>query len=199
MISKKWAGLVAGVGALALLSGCAGTDDPTPTDPEAPVTTEAAPPADPAPSEEPGNAPDQNPGAGAVDIEAGFAAVELATTEITGGQVIALDWDDDGHWTVDLISGDTEHEVKTNAEGTEILEQEQDSVDREDAERLTEVQVSLEDAVRTAMGEAEGDFDAVDLDTQGGAVVWEVEIDTPDGNDVSVYVDVATGEVLNRG
>ncbi|MGJ3509843.1 PepSY domain-containing protein [Enemella sp. A6] len=196
--AKTMTTLIAGLAALTLLGACA-PNDPEPTDPAEPTATQEAPPADPTPGEAESSPKSDDDDKQGADIEKGFAAVELAESETSNGKAISLDWDDDGHWKVDVIEGKTEREFTINADGTEVIEVEDDDADSDDVERLSKASVSLTDAVRKAMGEVEGTLDTAELDEVDSNVAWEVEIDTPEGDDVSIYINAASGEVLNRG
>lgn len=203
MRTTKWTtSLLGGVAALALLTACGSTPDPveSPTD-ASPETVQSTPPADDSPTTEAPTEPTQSPADPAPqdgDIEAGFAAVDLAEAEVPGSQVVGLDLDDGHQWEVEVVVDNVEHEFKISADGTQIVERDTDDADSDDIRKLGEVQVSLADAVRTAMADVDGGrFDQVDLDTHNGTVVWDVEIDTAN-DDVEIKVDVASGEIIHR-
>ena len=67
-----------------------------------------------------------------------------------------------------------------------------DDLDSDERAALDSAQITLADAIRTALEEVGGTLDDVELDEDGGTVAWEVSID----DDVEVYVDITTGEVL---
>lgn len=208
MRTTKWTtSLLGGVAALALLTACGSTPEPveSPTD-TSPETVQSTPPADGSPTteapttdapSEPAQSPaDPAPQDG--DLEAGFAAVDLAEADVPGSQVVGLDLDDGGQWEVEVVVDNVEHEFTISADGTQIVERDTDDADSDDIRKLGEVQVSLADAVRTAMADVDGGrFDQVDLDTHNGTVVWDVEIDTAN-DDVEIKVDVASGEIIHR-
>ena len=138
-----------------------------------------------------------SPGAGG-EAAAVAGAVVAAEEAVTGGQVFEIDRKDgeDG-WEVKLAVGDREKEVDVTQDGSEVTPQEgDDQLDQEDRERIAQVQVPMEDAVRTALDEVDGTLDGAQLDTEDGTTVWEVDIDDPDGTSVDVYVNVANGSVV---
>ncbi|GEO97463.1 PepSY domain-containing protein [Kocuria turfanensis] len=139
-------------------------------------------------------------GAARVGEEAGAVAGAIVAAEesVAGGQVFEIDRKDAGDgWEVKLAVEDREQEVEVSADGQEVTPQESDDeLDQQDRENLAQVQVPLEDAVRTALEEVEGTLDSAQLDTEDGTTVWEVDIDDDQGTSVDVYVNVDNGSVL---
>lgn len=134
-------------------------------------------------------------GSGAAAVAAAVVAAEEA---VTGGQAFEIDRKDSGGgWEVKLAVGDREKEVDVSEDGSEVTPQEgDDQLDQEDRERIAQVQVSLEEAVRTALNEVDGTLDGAQLDTEDGATVWEVDVDDTEGTSVDVYVNVDNGSVV---
>ena len=139
-------------------------------------------------------------GAAGVGAEAGAVAGAIVAAEesVAGGQVFEIDRKDAGDgWEVKLAVEDREQDVEVSADGQEVTAQESDDeLDQQDRENLAQVQVPLEDAVRTALEEVEGTLDSAQLDTEDGTTVWEVDIDDDQGTSVDVYVNVDNGSVL---
>ena len=139
-------------------------------------------------------------GTAGVGAEAGAVAGAIVAAEesVAGGQVFEIDRKDAGDgWEVKLAVEDREQEVEVSADGQEVTAQESDDeLDQQDRENLAQVQVPLEDAVRTALEEVEGTLDSAQLDTEDGTTVWEVDIDDDQGTSVDVYVNVDNGSVL---
>ena len=133
--------------------------------------------------------------------EAGAVAGAIVAAEesVAGGQVFEIDRKDAGDgWEVKLAVEDREQEVEVSADGQEVTPQESDDeLDQQDRENIAQVQVPLEDAVRTALEEVEGTLDSAQLDTEDGTTVWDVDIDDDQGTSVDVYVNVDNGSVLN--
>jgi uncharacterized membrane protein YkoI len=138
-----------------------------------------------------------SPGAGG-EAAAVAGAVVAAEEAVAGGQVFEIDRKDgEEGWEVKLAVGDREKEVDVSSDGSEVTPQEgDDQLDQEDREKIAQVQVSLEDAVRTALDEVDGTLDGAQLDTEDGTTVWEIDVDDPDGTSVDVYVNVDTGSVV---
>lgn len=126
--------------------------------------------------------------------EAGFVAVATAEAEVPGSKAVELDLNDDGTWQVEVILGERKHEFEISADGTQIVEREESDADSDDVYRLVQVKVELIEAVRIAMARYAGEFDEIDLTSEDGVIVWEISLDDPD--DVEVYVDVASGEIV---
>lgn len=195
---KKWTTAIAGLAAAVLLGACTGGGGGTrttgpeqvPTTPTQSATT-AAQTATPAPGSPAGPT---SAATSRIDIEAGFAAVALAESEVPGSQAVELERDG-RNWEVKVIAGDQKTEFHISVDGTQVLKREQGRADAEDVARLAQVQVGIVDAIRTAMDSQPGVFIEADLDTERGQVVWEIEIRTP--REVTVHVDVASGQIIN--
>ncbi|HEX6595040.1 MAG TPA: PepSY domain-containing protein [Bacillota bacterium] len=57
-------------------------------------------------------------------------------------------------------------------------------------------QISIEEAMRIAMERVPGEIVKVELDTEQGMIVYEVDIMTPQGIQYEVVVDRNTGRVI---
>lgn len=137
-----------------------------------------------------------SPGAG-TGAAAVAGAVIAAEEAVAGGQAFEIDRKDEGGWEVKLAVGDREKEVDVSEDGSEVTPQEgDDQLDQEDRERIAQVQVPLENAVRTALDEVDGTLDGAQLDTEDGTTVWEVDVDDAEGTSVDVYVNVDNGSVV---
>ena len=193
MTATNWKGLtIAVVTVSALLSGCAGDGDlaPTPTTQPSLMTTTT-------PAEIPatGAATPVLPAASGqqADLTAGFAAVALAQSEVLGSQAIELGLKADGTWQVEVIMGERKVEFDISADGTQVLGRTEDGADAADIRRLEQAQVTIEEAIRTAMSAVAGRFDEAELDEEQGVIFWEVDLDA-----VDVHVDAITGEIVTR-
>ena len=114
-------------------------------------------------------------GAAGVGAEAGAVAGAIVAAEesVAGGQVFEIDRKDAGDgWEVKLAVEDREQEVEVSADGQEVTAQESDDeLDQQDRENLAQVQIPLEDAVRTALEEVDGTLDGAQLDIDRKSVV----------------------------
>jgi uncharacterized membrane protein YkoI len=180
----------------------AGDESATPSgtatgDESASATPSGSATGDESASASPSGTATSSPGAGG-EAAAVAGAVVAAEEAVTGGQVFEIDRKDEGGgWEVKLAVGDREKEVDVAQDGSEVTPQEgDDQLDQEDRERIAQVQVPMEDAVRTALDEVDGTLDGAQLDTEDGTTVWEVDIDDPEGTSVDVYVNVANGSVV---
>lgn len=127
---------------------------------------------------------------------AALAAIDLAEAE-TGGVAFELDdEDDDSAWKVDVAVGGDEIEVTVDWVGTQITATRPDgSVDSDDRRKLDHATVTIQEAIRIAAAEATGNVTDVDLSTEGGVIVWDIEFD--DGPaDWEIHVDAQSGEIV---
>ena len=202
---------------LVATAACGSTDDtePQPMDPPVPAGPEDTPADGDAPADEdvpaegetsadqdPSGADDgtaQDPAGGDAGVPAEYdgvlAAIDLAVAEHDGAPAFEVD-DDDGGWEIHVAVGGDEIEVHVSADGTQVIGSERDSdLDSEDRNGLDAAgDYTLAEAVRAAITEYGGTaaLDEVTIDEENGTFVWEVTFT----DDVEVYLDIATGEVL---
>lgn len=119
-----------------------------------------------------------------------FQAIDAALAEHPDGVVTELDTDDD-YYEIVVYEGQTEWELEVDRESFEIIDAEEDGIDSDDQQRAEAVEIDIVEALTTAAEEGGAEVEQVELDTEGGAVIWEIELT----NDVEVSVDVSTGEV----
>lgn len=177
--------------AVAVLAGCTSSD-------EAPETTTVDPTADSqvdAPDFSPGEeaSPEAVPGQGAAANALATAADQL------GGLAFDLSREDDGGeelWEVSVAVEDEQVDVLVSADGASILEErEREPLDDDDARRLDDASVAAMEAAVIAAQELGGTVEGVDLDEDGGDVVWGVTLRTSDGAETDVRIDAVSGEV----
>lgn len=120
-----------------------------------------------------------------------FQAIEAALDEYPDGVVTELDTDDE-YFEIFVYDGQTEWELEVDRESFEIIDTEDDGIDSDDQEKAEAVEIDIIEALTTAAEEGGAEVEQAELDTEDGTAVWEIEL----ANDVEVYVDVATGEVL---
>lgn len=77
--------------------------------------------------------------------------------------------------------------VSIDAESGTVLKVET----KDTTESFPTAKITVDKAIEIAMGQAQGDFRAAELDTEGSAVIWDVEI----GNS-EVYIDAVDGTVI---
>lgn len=172
------------------------TTDESPTDAESPTGT-VSPTATESPTGTASPTATESPTATADEATTVAGVIAAATEAVPGSQAFALDRKNDGGWEVKLAVDDREQEVDVTEDGAEATPQPGDEdLDDEDRRNLAQVAVPLEVAVRTALQEVEGTLDEAELGTEGGTVVWEIDVDDQDGASVDVYVNVGDGSVL---
>lgn len=143
-------------------------------------------------------------------IEDAKAAIATAEGEVDGTayevdfEEADNDDDDDDdeqepHWSVGVISGDREWEVRVSADGADVLGTEEEDADSDDVSELDAATVTLEEAIDTAAEDTSGDLDDASLDDDGGTLHWEVSI-YPEGEQRSqdIDVDAESGDIINR-
>jgi uncharacterized membrane protein YkoI len=122
---------------------------------------------------------------------AALAAVSGAVVEIgTGTENGAPVWEvlvrtDDGSGV----------EVYVDQASGAIVKQEPEELP--DEARTAAPAVTAADAIATALAAVPGDVRDVDLGTESGTVVWEVEV-AHGGGATEVYVDATTGEIVKQ-
>ncbi|MEU3218826.1 PepSY domain-containing protein [Streptomyces sp. NPDC006971] len=142
------------------------------------------------------------PGAGTARVDVGDATA--AAVEAVPGTVTEAELDDeDGTvvWELDVYGSDGRwHDVTVDAgRGTVLGTHAADDRDGRDAHAPRSAAVSLDAAVRAALGAAPGTVTSVDLDDdhdgRGGASHWEVEVRGENGTHHELNVDARTGKV----
>lgn len=160
------------------------TEQPQSAEPETNDTASAAP-GTPA-----GSADPETRNAGALQ------ALSTAADAVSGTPYEIDDEDGDQVWEVDVLAGDRKHEVKVSWDGRNVVGQEEDDPDAEDARRLEGAGLSLGQAIERALDEVPGALDDAELDDDNDLAVWKVEIDTPDADGIEVLIKVADGQVV---
>lgn len=191
------------ISALALTAAACTNDDTTadpaepaappaattaPAEPGATAPTEATDEATPADAATPANAEERNANA--------LSAIATAAEEAGGTAYEIDDSDDDGQWEVDVMVENRSHEITVAADGSTVIEREEDDADQEDISRLDQAQVTIEQAIEAALAEVPGSLDDVELSDDNGRGVWEVSIDETENDDVEVYIDIVSGDVV---
>ena len=148
--------------------------------------------ASPSPSEtSPASAP-------ADELESLLAAIATAEKAQGGTAYEVDDQDEDGTWEIDVAVKDKSVEVTVSADGSEVVStDDEDDLDDDEREGLDSAKKGIGEAITTAMQEVDGTFDDAELEDEDEGHVWEVAVDTADG-DVEVRVDVVTGKVVDR-
>ncbi|EMY32468.1 propeptide PepSY amd peptidase M4 [Arthrobacter crystallopoietes BAB-32] len=127
------------------------------------------------------------------------AAVETAVAEVDNGTAVELDFSDDRKsWEVELVSADTEQEVRVSPDGSEVLGQEWlGEADEEDRSELQGAKVTLAEALGAAQQEAAGEIKEASLDDDENDIpVWEVEVRVEKERSEEVRINAATGEPI---
>jgi uncharacterized membrane protein YkoI len=181
------------------LAACAGDGGGNETDPGegdflagSPGGHKTALPSDDATAVSPSPSPEQPVGGD----DRNTAALEaIATAEDhAGGSPYSIDGSDGNtSWEVEVAVGDRTVEVEVDQAG-EVVETEDDDLGSADRQALDGAQVGLAEAVESALAEADGALQDVELDEEDDRYYWAVTVDVG-GDDVDYRVDLVSGEV----
>ena len=151
-------------------------------------------------SASPSESPTDDATGGSGGEAAVVASAVAAAEDAVGGDAQAFEIgreDSPASWEVTVAADDREHQVYVSQDGEDVISQEEEGgLDSDDGEKLAQVRVPLDEGLATALETVNGTVDEAQLETEDGTVVWEVEIDEPDGNSVDVFVNVEDGSVL---
>ncbi|MFF5723873.1 PepSY domain-containing protein [[Kitasatospora] papulosa] len=136
--------------------------------------------------------------------EAVAAALKAVPGTVTGAE---RDEDDDDHaravWELDVYGSDkVRHDVTVDASSGKVLsDREDDGDDDRDRHAPRSSAVSLDAAVKAALGAQAGTVTSVDLDDDGDddrgerAAHWDVDVTGKDGEQRELHVDAKSGKV----
>ncbi len=183
-----------------VLAGCGDSEDAT-------GNTAATTPTSQTPTETPSETQSDTPSASpedsttpddAAETDAVFAtAIRTAEDAVKGSVAIDYDRDeDDDDIDIDVVAGGVEYELELSADGTRVLSQERDDrLDGDDLAKVRAAKVLITEAVATALAQAPGTVEDVELDREDGVVRWEIEIKSG-GSTTELYVDAASGKLI---
>ncbi|BAB04094.1 PepSY domain-containing protein [Halalkalibacterium halodurans] len=126
---------------------------------------------------------------------AGNGVVTEAEKDRDNGRVV---------YEIEVKNDDDEYDFKIDQQTGEILKEKQEqrkgSKPREghSSSKGSEAVISMDEAKEIALKEVSGKIDDIELERENGSLVYEVEIESDhyDDDDVTVYVDAMTGNVL---
>lgn len=185
------------LGSALLVTGCgAGGDVEAPA---APLET------DEDGSSQEGAAPAPDDDLAAQSLEVSWTDAVSAAQQEFDGRLTSLELDSERQgyvYSVDLVSGSEEYEALVSASSGEILRDETESLDGDDAAEAGDEVFELEglvepgDAMTAATGEAEGAARSWSLDREWDGIFYEVEVAPSAGDDLDVTIDAESGEVV---
>ncbi|WP_022872437.1 PepSY domain-containing protein [Nesterenkonia alba] len=122
-----------------------------------------------------------------------YDVAEFLAEEYPDGVIGQLE-DEGAYFEVEIFdpAAEVEYEFELDPESFDIWDYEEESLDGDDRAKAESVEIEFTEAVQIAESEGDSEFYEADLDTENGVVVWEIEL----RNDVEVYVDVATGDIV---
>lgn len=184
-------------------SACSSDDSPPAGDESATGTATSSTGGDESSTSSSGGSSDgssggSQPAGSAEGLEPLMAAIATAEKSLGGTAYEADDQDRDGTWEINIAVEDKGVEAKVSTDGSEVVSKDdEESLDEDERAGLEAAEVTIVEAIETAMKEVDGTFDDAELEQKNGTHVWEVSIDTADG-DVDVLVDVTSGKVTDR-
>ncbi len=130
------------------------------------------------------------------DLKPLMDAIATAEKSLGGTAYEADNQDSDGTWEINIAVKDKSIEAKVSSDGSKVVRQDdEETLDDDERAGLEAAEVTIGDAIDTAMKETNGTFDDAEIEQKNGTHVWEVSVDTADG-DVDVLVDVTSGKVI---
>ena len=120
--------------------------------------------------------------------------LEAVETAYPGAIIVEIEREDDGaSYEAELVHEQQLHELNVTVEG-EISVEEVDPED-DDIARVTQVTVSIMDALRQALGEHQNAaLESIELEEDDGRVYWEVELKGDQGNEIELEIAAIGGE-----
>ncbi|MDN5822556.1 MAG: PepSY domain-containing protein [Brachybacterium sp.] len=127
-------------------------------------------------------------------------AIEIATETVGGGDLVQIEIDYDHRaegweWEIELVADGSQHELDIDATTGEVTEHETDDDDDQDPVVDVTSPMTPSEAIEIALGQETGRVSGWELDSEDGAIRYEVEIDRAEGGDVDVEIDVETGDI----
>lgn len=201
-----FSGVVLGSAALALvLAGCGSSEQATEGAPKNTETVSTSTPSEKATTQTlAGSSPtaSADSAAGATtkggDGDSAQNAIETAQSEV-GGQATDIDFDDDDkQWDLTLVNDGKATEVTVNADGGDVLQQDNDdTLEADDQQEFDTAQITLADAVNTATAERSGTINDAELTQENNMVVYKVDLYTgADNSEVTILVDATNGDIV---
>ncbi|HJG79361.1 MAG TPA: PepSY domain-containing protein [Brevibacterium senegalense] len=132
------------------------------------------------------------------DLDDARTAVQTAEDE-NGGTAHSLDFDDNDLWEVTVLADGTEWEYDISTDGSTIERTDEDTEDDADDQReLDQAEVTLIEALETALEDTPGTIDDIDLDEDDGTLRWDVSIHPEgDSGEQEIEVDAASGDIVS--
>lgn len=181
-------------------AGCGSGADPAPTDTETaqgPVTLRPDATTESTEAPETDDADTASPDDDAPEHADPAARAALAALVAVPGDVIAIDREDGGIWSVEVrTSAGDGVEVYVDGSTGDILRQRPESLPseaRDGAPAVTAVE-AIDIVLAAAPGAVTRELD---IGTERGVVVWEIEV-RDGGGEIEFYVDASTGEILEQ-
>lgn len=114
-----------------------------------------------------------------------FGAIAAVLDRHADGIIVDIDREDDRDtYDIDVVVGDEVIELEVDADGT-VREDEREGED-EDVARAQAATVTAEAAIRDALNQhPDGFLDEAQLEDEDGNLIWEIDLDDADRNDLA--------------
>lgn len=198
--------LLAASGALVMtgalgLAGC--TSSTTPSE-ESDMSAQSAAPTMDQQSDQMSSGEQSGTGAATTTHEMLLSAARVAEGQVPGSKAAGVDLERDlNQWEVKVIGPDgTSYQVMVSIDGENVVseakaQQESDSDRSEHLERLAGAELDLAGALDRLEQEFPGAaVEEISLDSDGGKVVWEIDLIDGAGAKQDVTLDAQTGELV---
>lgn len=219
---RRGVATAAAVAALGLtLAGCGENTDTASQQPAAPEagatspaegqqTSPAAAPTSETPTTQGTTQGTSQAAAGDDDIPASTevvnTAIDTAVAQVPNSVAYDFEYDDD-QFEIDVTDGQSEREITIDADGTTVVEQDNDDLGdflNENREEVLNAEVDMKQAIQVALNQQAGIPTSAELDKDRNLVgeapdtlAWDVEIAAQDGTEADVVVDAVTTEILS--
>ena len=125
-----------------------------------------------------------DPAEAIVATDGALAAIQDALTTYPDGIITELDREGDSY-EIDLISGEDHLNLRVDARG-KVTEEGRDNDDDDDHTQAAAATVTAVQAAQEALNQQpEGVIDSLSLDEEDGNLVWEIDLDDAEGNDLA--------------
>jgi uncharacterized membrane protein YkoI len=131
--------------------------------------------------------------------EGAIRALRAAAAAVPDGQPFDLELDDENgrsFWDVQVASQGIEHQFAVALDGSKVLSRSREPTPDDDIAKLRAARINAIRAVEIATQRQSGQLSKVDIGTDLGSVVWEVDLARLDGSEVKMDINARSGKVL---
>lgn len=147
----------------------------------------------------PATSPSQTEEAEAGTRDALLTAIDTALAEVDDAKFYAVESENGGTvWEVEVVTeAGVRYEIDLSADGQKVVSgPTEKSSEAKYLQRADSATVPIADIIDTALEHSPGDVIELELDTDDGMVIWEVEVASADGQSVELDIDAGTGAIV---